>query len=233
MARRCTTASFRALVAKARAAIPDLTVTTDLIAGFPGESEADFEEGLAFVEEIRFLDAHIFPFSSRPGTVAARMEAARMEAARMEAGRMEAGRMEAGRMEAGRMEAGRMEAGRMEAGRMGGALSGEIKRSRARRLREVVAQTGAVERARFAGSTRSVLWEGVGRPCATEPARMIWSGMTDNGLRVETAMAAGVNLHGLLLPARLGLADGAIVQATLDPSMATGLQSASPLQGVL
>jgi threonylcarbamoyladenosine tRNA methylthiotransferase MtaB len=238
MARRCTTASFRALVAKARAAIPDLTVTTDLIAGFPGESEADFEEGLAFVEEMRFLDAHIFPFSSRPGTVAARMEAARkeaarMEAARMEAGRMEAGRMEAGRMEAGRMEAGRMEAGRMEAGRMGGALSGEIKRSRARRLREVVAQTGAVERARFAGSTRPVLWEGVGRPCATEPARMIWSGMTDNGLRVETAMAAGVNLHGLLLPARLGLADGAIVQATLDPSVATGLQSASPLQGVL
>src|SRR5690606_32538885 len=49
MARRCTTESFRRLVNSARAAIPDLIVTTDLIAGFPGETEADFAEGLAFV----------------------------------------------------------------------------------------------------------------------------------------------------------------------------------------
>jgi threonylcarbamoyladenosine tRNA methylthiotransferase MtaB len=71
MARRCTTASFRQLVAAARAAIPGLVVTTDLIVGFPGESEADFAQGLAFVEEMRFADAHIFPFSPRAGTAAA------------------------------------------------------------------------------------------------------------------------------------------------------------------
>ncbi len=71
MARRCTTQSFRQLVAEARAAIPDLTVTTDLIAGFPGESDADFEEGLAFVREMGFAHAHVFPFSARPGTAAA------------------------------------------------------------------------------------------------------------------------------------------------------------------
>ena len=71
MARRCTAESFRQLVAEARAAIPDLIVTTDLIAGFPGETEHEFEAGLAFVEEMRFAHAHIFPFSPRPGTAAA------------------------------------------------------------------------------------------------------------------------------------------------------------------
>jgi threonylcarbamoyladenosine tRNA methylthiotransferase MtaB len=72
MARRCTVESFHQLVNDARAAIPDLIITTDLIVGFPGETEADFEEGLRFVEEMRFTHAHIFPFSAREGTAAAR-----------------------------------------------------------------------------------------------------------------------------------------------------------------
>ena len=71
MARRCTTASFAYLLATARAAIPDLTVTTDLIAGFPGESEADFEAGLAYIAAQRFMHAHLFPYSARAGTAAA------------------------------------------------------------------------------------------------------------------------------------------------------------------
>jgi threonylcarbamoyladenosine tRNA methylthiotransferase MtaB len=71
MARRCTTASFRQLLNDARSAIPDLIVTTDLIVGFPGESEADFMAGLEFVEEMRFAHAHIFPYSARAGTAAA------------------------------------------------------------------------------------------------------------------------------------------------------------------
>ncbi len=71
MARRCTLASFRRLVEEARAAIPDLIVTTDLIAGFPGEGDDDFAQGLTFVEEMRFADAHIFPYSARTGTAAA------------------------------------------------------------------------------------------------------------------------------------------------------------------
>ncbi len=71
MARRCTVASFRQLVTEARAAIPDLILTTDLIVGFPGESERDFAQGLEFVQEMRFAHAHIFPYSPRPGTAAA------------------------------------------------------------------------------------------------------------------------------------------------------------------
>ena len=72
MARRCTVASYRDLLADARAAIPDLTVTTDLIAGFPGETETDFQDGLAFVQVCRFAHAHVFPYSAREGTAAAR-----------------------------------------------------------------------------------------------------------------------------------------------------------------
>ena len=71
MGRRYTAAEFAALVTAARAAIPDLAVTTDVIAGFPGETDAEFAESLAFVEATGFARAHVFPYSARPGTVAA------------------------------------------------------------------------------------------------------------------------------------------------------------------
>ncbi len=73
MARRCPTGSYRALVAAARAAIPDLHLTTDLIVGFPGEDEREFTEGLAFIGEIGFGHMHVFAWSPREGTAAARM----------------------------------------------------------------------------------------------------------------------------------------------------------------
>lgn len=73
MARRCTTAEFAGLVETARAAIPGLTVTSDVIVGFPGESEAEFEETLRFVERVGFGHTHIFSYSPRAGTKAATM----------------------------------------------------------------------------------------------------------------------------------------------------------------
>ena len=73
MARRTTRADFRALAAAARAAIPDLNLSTDLIAGFPGETDDDFAATLAYVEEIGFARLHVFGYSPRPGTAAARM----------------------------------------------------------------------------------------------------------------------------------------------------------------
>ena len=72
MARRNRVADFEALVAAARARIPGLTITTDLIVGFPGESEADFEQTLAFARRVGFAHMHIFPYSAREGTAAAR-----------------------------------------------------------------------------------------------------------------------------------------------------------------
>lgn len=74
MARRCSTSRFAALVDAAREAIPDLSVTTDLIAGFPGETEAEWAETMAFVEQVGFAHMHIFAYSPRAGTTAARMK---------------------------------------------------------------------------------------------------------------------------------------------------------------
>jgi len=73
MNRRYTTAEFADLVAAARAAIPDLAVTTDLIVGFPGETEAEFAVSLAFVQKMEFARVHVFPYSRREGTPAASM----------------------------------------------------------------------------------------------------------------------------------------------------------------
>jgi threonylcarbamoyladenosine tRNA methylthiotransferase MtaB len=73
MARRISTASYADLVTAARTAIPDLSVTTDIMVGFPGESQLEFDESLAFVEAMAFAKLHIFRFSRRAGTAAASM----------------------------------------------------------------------------------------------------------------------------------------------------------------
>ncbi len=73
MARRTRRAAFRELVAAARAHIPDLSLSTDIITGFPGETEEDFQQSLDFVQEIGFSRLHVFSYSARPGTAAANM----------------------------------------------------------------------------------------------------------------------------------------------------------------
>jgi threonylcarbamoyladenosine tRNA methylthiotransferase MtaB len=73
MARKTTPAAFARLVAEARAAAPDMAITTDMIVGFPGESEAEFAESLDFVQDMHFAGGHVFTYSARPGTAAARM----------------------------------------------------------------------------------------------------------------------------------------------------------------
>jgi len=71
MNRRHTAAQYRQTVASLRAARPDLALSTDLIVGFPGESDADFHATLDLVEEIGFAQAFSFKYSPRPGTPAA------------------------------------------------------------------------------------------------------------------------------------------------------------------
>ena len=169
MARRCTAASFAQLLNTARAAIPDLTVTTDLIVGFPGETDADFAAGLAYIAAQRFMHAHIFPFSARAGTAAAGFADATPTA---------------------------------------------TKRARQQQLAAAVAATGAEERARFLDTVRPVLWEGAGQPLADQPGRL-WSGLTDNYLRVHTVAPAAADLHNRILPARLTHLDGAVFTGEL------------------
>lgn len=157
MARRCTVRSFRHLVQEARTAIPDLMLTTDLIVGFPGETADDFQQGLAFVEELRFAHAHIFPFSPREGTAAAKFAE---------------------------------------------PVPTDVKKARAQQLRTLVEQTGHRERQRFVGATRLVLWEGAGQPLTDQPGRL-WSGLTDNYLRVTTVADEAVDLHNVTTATKL------------------------------
>ena len=158
MARRCTVASFRNLVSAARAAIPDLIITTDLIVGFPGETGADFEEGLRFVEEMRFAHAHIFPFSPRAGTAAAGFD---------------------------------------------GQVPKTVKRERSRRMHLAIAHTAEMERRRFVGTVRPVLWEGSGQQLTDRPDTLLWSGLTDNYLRVSAQAPAAFDLTNRITSARL------------------------------
>lgn len=73
MARRCKTRDFAGLIDNARQAVTDFQVTTDIIVGFPGESDSEWRESLDFIETTRFSHLHIFSYSRREGTRAARM----------------------------------------------------------------------------------------------------------------------------------------------------------------
>ena len=71
MARRCKTAEFSELVAQARQTIPHFNITTDIIVGFPGETEQEWEESYATIARLGFGHIHIFSYSQREGTKAA------------------------------------------------------------------------------------------------------------------------------------------------------------------
>ncbi|MEO5590580.1 MAG: tRNA (N6-isopentenyl adenosine(37)-C2)-methylthiotransferase MiaB [Gemmatimonadaceae bacterium] len=75
MLRRYSREGYLECVERLRVAVPGLALTTDIIVGFPGESEADFEETLSAVREVGFDDAYTFKFSAREGTPATRMPA--------------------------------------------------------------------------------------------------------------------------------------------------------------
>lgn len=73
MSRRCRTGEFRALIEQARAAVDGFNITTDVIVGFPGETEDEWQQTLAFAEQVGFGHIHIFAYSPREGTKAAGM----------------------------------------------------------------------------------------------------------------------------------------------------------------
>jgi len=72
MGRRNTPQDFLNLLEMIRKAAPDIAITTDIMVGFPGETEAEFEEGLEFVRSLNLAGGHVFNFSLRPGTPAER-----------------------------------------------------------------------------------------------------------------------------------------------------------------
>jgi len=74
MARPITTTRYRELIETIGKHLPELAITTDIIVGFPGETDALFEETFQFIAEMPFSGGHVFKFSPMPGTLAAKFE---------------------------------------------------------------------------------------------------------------------------------------------------------------
>ncbi|SDI34335.1 tRNA (N(6)-L-threonylcarbamoyladenosine(37)-C(2))-methylthiotransferase MtaB [Natribacillus halophilus] len=74
MRRKYTTAYYRERVQRLKNIFPDLAITTDVIVGFPGETDEEFRETYDFVRDLGFTELHVFPYSKRTGTPAARRE---------------------------------------------------------------------------------------------------------------------------------------------------------------
>ncbi|MEY4479846.1 MAG: hypothetical protein RLZZ267_524, partial [Bacillota bacterium] len=74
MRRKYTVEEFGEKIRRIREVMPDVAITTDVIVGFPGETEESFTKGYQFMQELGFSEMHVFPYSKRSGTPAARME---------------------------------------------------------------------------------------------------------------------------------------------------------------
>lgn len=160
MGRRITRDAFLDLVASARAISPDIAITTDVIAGFPGETEAEFAETLALVERIGFSRLHVFPYSERPGTPATRSP---------------------------------------------GRIPKVERKARAEQLRALGRRLAAAYRARFVGSTQTVLW--------IRPQDGGWVGLTDTYLKVRVQTDA--LLYNRLIPTTVIGIDDAHLQGEI------------------
>ncbi|MFX3616042.1 MAG: tRNA (N(6)-L-threonylcarbamoyladenosine(37)-C(2))-methylthiotransferase MtaB [Sporolactobacillus sp.] len=73
MHRKYTAAFFAEKITKLRKVLPDFALTSDVIVGFPGETEKEFQETYDFIRDLRFSELHVFPYSQRTGTPAAKM----------------------------------------------------------------------------------------------------------------------------------------------------------------
>ncbi len=74
MRRHYTHSEYLSVCENIRKYFPNATFTTDLMVGFPGETEDDFKESLKIIKEVKFLKVHVFPYSPRPGTLAAKFD---------------------------------------------------------------------------------------------------------------------------------------------------------------
>lgn len=194
MARRNRTADFRQLVTEARHRIPGLVITTDIIVGFPGESEADFAESLAFVEAMNFAHVHVFPYSPRQGTPAATFTAQVPVAERR-----------------------RRVAAMQEVARKTGLA---VRRSFLGQVRPVLwEQFFMPERTLLStknDSSRAVMprfSEQMERPANGRGA--VWCGLTDNYLRVQAIAEPALDLSNRITAARLTRVSGSVMEAEI------------------
>ncbi len=157
MGRHYTTADYARLVEEARRRISDLTLTTDVIVGFPGETEEEFATSLRFIEQMHFAHIHIFTYSPREGTAAIRLPA---------------------------------------------HVPPTVKKARSKELHRLMWQSKIVHMSHYIGKVRPVLWEEA-KEQADSVGRRVWSGWTDNYMRVRALQPATVNLQNAIIPTRL------------------------------
>ena len=131
---RYSLGDYRGAIGLIREAIPAVAITTDIMVGFPGESDEEFEQSYFFCQQAGFANIHVFPFSPRPGTAAARMS---------------------------------------------NQVKEEVKKERSRRMLELSWTSRRNFEEQFLGQTMLVLWEK-----ETNPGSGIYSGLTDNYIRV-------------------------------------------------
>jgi threonylcarbamoyladenosine tRNA methylthiotransferase MtaB len=139
MVRRYRAADFVSLVERVRAVAPEAAITADVMVGFPGETEAEHAESLALIRELAFAEQHVFRYSSRPGTAAARLP---------------------------------------------DDVPPQVKKRRSEEARALDAELRRAYRTRFLGRAIDVLWEEPASAPVPEDGDLIWSGLTDNYLRV-------------------------------------------------
>lgn len=156
MVRRYTAESFMQKIALVRSAVPDMALSTDVIAAFPGETESEFEETLDLLEAVRFDDAFTYKYSPRAGTPATRLPADQFVASDVGQDRLERLIAVTRRIQAeiNRGEVGRVEELLLEReGRRRGTALGRTRRNKAVVLTSAEAEVGSYAMARLVSTT--------------------------------------------------------------------------------
>ena len=156
MVRRYTAESFMQKIALVRSAVPDMALSTDVIAAFPGETESEFEETLDLLEAVRFDDAFTYKYSPRAGTPATRLPADQFVASDVGQDRLERLIAVTRRIQAeiNRGEVGLVEELLLEReGRRRGTVLGRTRRNKAVVLTSAEAEVGSYATARLVSTT--------------------------------------------------------------------------------
>ena len=156
MVRRYTAESFMQKIDLVRSAVPDVALSTDVIAAFPGETESEFEETLDLLEAVRFDDAFTYKYSPRAGTPATRLPADQFVASDVGQDRLERLIAVTRRIQAeiNRDEVGRVEELLLEReGRRRGTVLGRTRRNKAVVLASAEAEVGSYATARLVSTT--------------------------------------------------------------------------------
>ena len=148
MKRRYTVGEYQQAVTLIRGMVPQVAITTDIIVGFPGETEEEFEQSFEFCRQMQFARIHVFSYSPRQGT---------------------------------------------EAALMTDRVGDGVKRERSQRMLALAGESAQNFRQRFLDKTLLVLWE--------KQTGGIWSGLTDNYIRVYTR--SGEDLTNQILQVKL------------------------------